>query len=80
MVQDVTLQDLDAANARPEGGNDLVSFMSQTLKTKKTEMTERLRKEVNEVFHFYNKQQNDDLKKSENRKNFQKSERWWPGT
>jgi RuvB-like protein 1 (pontin 52) len=27
IVQDVTLHDLDAANAKPQGGNDIVSMM-----------------------------------------------------
>jgi len=35
VVQDVTLHDLDAANAKPQGGQDIVSMMSQMLKPKK---------------------------------------------
>ena len=29
VVQDVTLHDLDAANARPQGGQDIMSMMGQ---------------------------------------------------
>lgn len=39
VVQDVTLHDLDVANARPQGGNDIVSMMGQLMKPKKTEIT-----------------------------------------
>lgn len=43
IVQDVTLHDLDAANARPMGGNDIVSIMNTVGKNKKTEITDKLR-------------------------------------
>lgn len=49
IVQDVTLHDLDAANARPQGGQDIMSVMGQMLKQKKTEITEKLRQEINKV-------------------------------
>jgi hypothetical protein len=39
IVQDVTLHDLDAANARPSGAQDIMSVMGQMLKPKKTEIT-----------------------------------------
>ena len=39
VIQDVTLHDLDAANAQPEGGQDIISMMSQIMKPKKTEIT-----------------------------------------
>ncbi|VDP41821.1 unnamed protein product [Schistosoma mattheei] len=39
VVQDVTLHDLDVANARPQGGQDIVSMMGQLMKPKKTEIT-----------------------------------------
>lgn len=39
VIQDVTLHDLDVANARPQGGNDILSMMGQLLKSKKTEIT-----------------------------------------
>lgn len=47
VVQDVTLHDLDYANAHPKGGQDVLSLMNQMLKQKKTEITDKLRKEVN---------------------------------
>ncbi|KAI2807407.1 hypothetical protein RDWZM_004970 [Blomia tropicalis] len=47
VIQDITLHDLDSANANPQGGQDVLSMMSQLLKPKKTEITEKLRKEVN---------------------------------
>ena len=47
--QDVTLHDLDAANARPQGGQDILSMMGQLMKPKKTEITDKLRKEINKV-------------------------------
>lgn len=53
IVQDVTLHDLDIANARPQGGQDVVSMMGQLLKPKKTEITEKLRQEVNKVVAKY---------------------------
>ena len=53
IVQDVTLHDLDAANARPQGGNDLVSVMGSLAKPKKTEITEKLRLEINKVVNRY---------------------------
>lgn len=43
IVQDVTLHDLDMANARPQGGNDFMSLMGQIMKPKKTEITDKLR-------------------------------------
>ncbi|KAG9508688.1 RuvB-like helicase 1, partial [Fragariocoptes setiger] len=53
VVQDVTLHDLDAANARPQGGQDILSMMGQLLKPKKTEITEKLRQEINKVVNKY---------------------------
>jgi RuvB-like protein 1 (pontin 52) len=54
VVQDVSLHDLDVANARPQGGgNDLVSVMGSVLKPKKTEITEKLRTEINRVVNRY---------------------------
>ena len=49
IVQDVTLHDLDIANARPQGGQDIVSMMGSMMKPKKTEITEKLRREINKV-------------------------------
>ncbi|EDQ92872.1 uncharacterized protein MONBRDRAFT_19122 [Monosiga brevicollis MX1] len=53
IVQDVTLHDLDVANARPQGGQDIVSMMGTLMKPKKTEITEKLRKEINKVVNKY---------------------------
>mmetsp|Transcript_37193 Transcript_37193/g.110892 ORF Transcript_37193/g.110892 Transcript_37193/m.110892 type:complete len:471 (-) Transcript_37193:282-1694(-) len=53
VVQDVTLHDLDLANAKPQGGQDLVSLMGQMMKPKKTEITEKLRTEINKVVNKY---------------------------
>lgn len=53
IVQDVTLHDLDAANAKPMGGNDLASVMGQLVKQRKTEITEKLRSEINKVVNKY---------------------------
>ena len=41
VIQDVTLHDLDVANARPQGGQDILSMMGQLMKPKKTEITGR---------------------------------------
>ncbi|XP_054163069.1 ruvB-like 1 [Oppia nitens] len=53
VVQDVTLHDLDSANARPQGGQDILSMMGQLLKPRKTEITDKLRKEINKVVNKY---------------------------
>ncbi|VVT44028.1 uncharacterized protein SAPINGB_P000266 [Magnusiomyces paraingens] len=53
IVQDVTLHDLDAANARPQGGQDIMSMMGQLMKPKKTEITDKLRSEINKVVQKY---------------------------
>jgi len=53
VVQDVTLHDLDLANAKPQGGQDLVAMMGQMMKPKKTEITEKLRAEINKVVNKY---------------------------
>ena len=50
--QDVTLHDLDAANARPQGGQDLMSVVGQMMKSKKTEITDKLRQEINKVLCY----------------------------
>jgi len=52
-VQDVTLHDLDLANARPQASQDLMSIVSQLTKPRKTEITERLRAEINKVVNKY---------------------------
>ena len=53
VIQDVTLHDLDVANARPQGGRDIMSVMGQLMKQKKTEITEKLRLEINKVVNRY---------------------------
>merc|ERR1711975_57868 len=53
IVQDVTLHDLDVANAKPQGGQDIVSVMNNMLKPRKTEITEKLRLEINKVVNKY---------------------------
>merc|ERR1719320_2188925 len=53
VIQDVTLHDLDCANARPQGGQDIMSMMGQLMKPKKTEITDKLRREINKVVNKY---------------------------
>ncbi|XP_054723275.1 ruvB-like 1, partial [Uloborus diversus] len=53
VVQDVTLHDLDVANAKPQGGQDILSIMNMLIKPKKTEITDKLRKEINKVVNKY---------------------------
>ncbi|KAI5791732.1 TIP49 C-terminus-domain-containing protein [Peziza echinospora] len=53
IVQDVTLHDLDVANSRPQGGQDIMSMMGQLMKPKKTEITDKLRQEINKVVTHY---------------------------
>jgi len=53
VVQDVTLHDLDMANANPKGGNDLQSLIGQFSKSRKTEVTDKRRGEINKVVNRY---------------------------
>jgi RuvB-like protein 1 (pontin 52) len=53
IVQDVTLHDLDMANAKPQGGQDAYSVINQMLKPKRTEITDKLRAEINKVVNKY---------------------------
>lgn len=53
LVQDVSLSDIDAANARPQGGQDILSVMGSLVKSGRTEVTEKLRREVNKVVQGY---------------------------
>ena len=53
IVQDVTLHDLDASNAKPQGGGDVMSMMAAMGKPRKTEITEKLRTEINRVVNRY---------------------------
>jgi RuvB-like protein 1 (pontin 52) len=41
------------ANARPQGGQDVMSMMGQLMKPKKTEITDKLRQEINKVVNRY---------------------------
>jgi len=53
VIQDVSLHDLDAANAAPQGGQDALSMMAQLMRPCKTEITEKLRLEINKVVDRY---------------------------
>jgi len=53
IVQDVSLHDLDIANANPKGGHDIQSLLGSMMKPKKTEITEKLRLEINKVVNRY---------------------------
>merc|ERR1712176_1064591 len=50
---DVTLHDLDQANAKPQGGQDVLSMMAALGKPRKTEITDKLRIEINKVVNRY---------------------------
>jgi RuvB-like protein 1 (pontin 52) len=56
VVQDVSLHDLDLANAQPSGNSsrkDVVSLMASLGRPKKTEITDKLRTEINKVVTKY---------------------------
>ncbi|CDR99100.1 hypothetical protein, partial [Sporisorium scitamineum] len=53
VVQDVTLHDLDMANAKPQGGQDIMSVVGQLVKGRRTEITDKLRGEINRVVDKY---------------------------
>lgn len=53
IIQDVTLNDLDMANSKPQGGKDVMSVMGQLVKGKRTEVTDKLRGEINKVVDKY---------------------------
>ena len=53
IVQDVTLDDLDTANARPQGRQDILSLMGQMMKPRKTEINDRLQQGINKVDNCY---------------------------
>ena len=53
VVQDVTLHDLDVANAQPKTGKEITSLLSQLGKHRKTEITDKLRLEINKVARKY---------------------------
>ena len=58
VVQDVTLHDLDVANAQPHasGSKDVMSVLASMGKPKKTEITDKLRQEINIVVNRYMEQ------------------------
>jgi RuvB-like protein 1 (pontin 52) len=56
VVQDVTLHDLDVANAQPTNGShrkDVMALMASLGKPRKTEITDKLRNEINKVVTKY---------------------------
>ena len=53
VVQSLTLNDLDYANAKPQGGSDLMSVVGQLVKSRRSEITDKLRNEVNKVVRKY---------------------------
>ena len=56
IVQDVTLHDLDMANARPQAGGssgDLAALLNNLQRPRRTEVTEKLRNEINTVVNRY---------------------------
>ena len=44
---------LTLPNARPKGGQDFMSMMGQMFKSKKTNLTDKLRNEINKVVNRY---------------------------
>jgi len=54
VIQDVTLHDLDVANSKPGGGgSEFSQLMSNFVKNRKTEITDKLRGEINKVVNRY---------------------------
>ncbi|XP_953307.1 RuvB-like DNA repair helicase, putative [Theileria annulata] len=53
VVQEVSLNDLDMANSNPSGGSDIVTMLNQYLRPKRTEITDKLRLEVNKAVNKY---------------------------
>ncbi len=53
IIQDVTLHDLDMANARPQNGSDLATILGNLQRPRRTELTEKLRGEINSVVNKY---------------------------
>ncbi|KAI9293336.1 ruvB-like 1 [Neoconidiobolus thromboides FSU 785] len=49
VIQNLSLHDLDSANAQPGGGNDIMALMGKLMKPKKTEITDKLRSEINKI-------------------------------
>jgi RuvB-like protein 1 (pontin 52) len=53
VVQDVTLHDLDVANAHPTAGKDTISLLQSLQRPRKTDLTDKLRGEINAVVEKY---------------------------
>eukprot|EP00917_Polyrhabdina_sp_WS-2016_P011242 GHVP01024833.1.p1 GENE.GHVP01024833.1~~GHVP01024833.1.p1 ORF type:complete len:463 (+),score=103.97 GHVP01024833.1:20-1408(+) len=53
VVQELTLHDLDISNSKPQGGQDMVSVVNQFVKKRRTEITEKLRLEVNKIVNQF---------------------------
>lgn len=53
VIQDVTLHDLDVANAKPQGGQDIMSMMGQMLRPRKTEITGKIKLEKIVTLHIW---------------------------
>ena len=53
IIQDITWHDLDVANVRLQGRQDIMSMMGQLMKPKKMEITDKLRQEINKVVNKY---------------------------
>lgn len=47
------MPDLDITNAQPQGGQDIMSMMGSLKRPRKTEITEKLREEINKVVHQF---------------------------
>ena len=47
------MPDLDIANAQPQGGQDIMAMMGSLKRPRKTEITEKLREEINKVVHRF---------------------------
>ncbi|ANQ08437.1 RuvB-like helicase [Plasmodium coatneyi] len=53
VVQQISLHDIDLANANPTVGEDLASVLNSYLRPKKTEITEKLRIEINKTVNKF---------------------------
>ncbi|KOB85310.1 hypothetical protein PFDG_00753 [Plasmodium falciparum Dd2] len=53
VVQQISLHDIDLANANPTVGEDLASVLNSYLRPKKTEITEKLRVEINKTVNKF---------------------------
>merc|ERR1712232_750416 len=53
IIQDLSLHDLDIANSKPHGDKNPLSLINSFVKFKKTEITEKLRNEINKVVNKY---------------------------